>query len=367
MTAAQPHSGLVVVAAGTGVGGRVRLIACPDGTAILYPLGLTVRVATASLAADHLVDLLANTAARGTDVPVEAAGTSCAGSSEPAEPEESGASEHSEEPSDEDLPDAEHSTEDELPAEPAATVRVLGPVEITWQGSTPKRQVAELVSYLAVHPRGITYDQGRLAMWPATADDDRFGERAPATFWSLTTRARGALGKDRDGNALILREGNTALRLSAEVSCDWTVFERLASAARADRDRAPTLLRRALSLVRGRPFQDAAWTWVEAERLDGAIEAAVADAACDLADLALDASDLDTARFAVNQGLLAVPQSEALLRAAMRVAATAGDRDAVERAWRDARRLAASLGSLGEPEPETVALYQSLRQRNGDA
>jgi DNA-binding SARP family transcriptional activator len=119
--------------------------------------------------------------------------------------------------------------------------------------------------------------------------------------------------------------------------------------------------------VRGRPFEDAAWAWVGTERLDGAIEAAVADAACDLADLALDASDLDTARFAVNQGLLAVPQSEALLRAAMRVAAAAGDRDAVERAWRDARRLAASLGSLGEPEPETVALYQSLRQRNGDA
>lgn len=366
LTAAQPHSGLAVIAAGSGVGGRVRLVGCPDGTAVLYPLGLAVQLATSAPTADHLVDLLAATASRGTDRPIETTTTSTACSAEVAPPEVSGADKHHEAPG-EDARDPDPSADDEVSAAPAAIVRLLGPVEITWQGPTPKRQVAELVSYLAAHPRGVTYDQGRLALWPATEDDDRFGERAPATFWSLTTKARNALGKDPDGNALILREGNNALRLSPAVFCDWNDFERLASAARANRERAPELLRRALSLVRGRPFQGAAWSWVEVERLDGAIEAAVADAACDLADLALETSDLDTARFAVNQGLLAVPQSEALLRAAMRVAGAAGDRDGVERAWRDARRLAAQLVALGEPEPETVALYQSLRQRNGDA
>lgn len=365
LNAAQPHSGLAVIAAGSDVGGRVRLVACPDGTAVLYPLGLTVRLASSAPSAGDLVDLLAATAARGTDIPIEATTTSTAGSAEVAPPEEPGTDEHHDEAPGENAAGPDPNADDEAPAAPAV-VRLLGPVEITWQGPTPKRQVAELVSYLAAHPRGVTYDQGRLALWPATDDDDRFGERAPATFWSLTTKARNALGKDPDGNALILREGNNALRLSPAVSCDWNDFERLASAARANRERAPELLRRALSLVRGRPFQGAAWSWVEVERLDGAIEAAVADAACDLADLALDTSDLDTARFAVNQGLLAVPQSEALLRSAMRVAGAAGDRDGVERAWRDARRLAAQLVALGEPEPETVALYQSLRRRNGD-
>jgi DNA-binding SARP family transcriptional activator len=367
LAVAQPHSGLAVVAAGCGTGGRVRLVACPDSTAVLYPLGLTVQLATGAAAAEELVDLLAATAARGTDLPVDSHPGSGNSSAEVDQPDGSTGSDDVDEPDGENPVDAQTGAETEPLAEPVVAVRVLGPVEITWQGPTPKRQVAELVSYLVAHPRGVTSDQGRLALWPAIADDDRFGERAPATFWSLTTKARRALGQDRAGNALILREANNTLRLSSAVTCDWIEFEHLTNAARSDRDGAAKLLRHALSLVRGRPFEGAAWAWVEVERLDGAMEAAIADAACDLADLALDTSDLETARFAVNQGLLAVPQAEALLRAAMRVAAAAGDRAGVERAWRDARRLATGLDPLGQPEPETMALYQSLRQPNGDA
>lgn len=92
------------------------------------------------------------------------------------------------------------------------------------------------------------------------------------------------------------------------------------------------------------------------------MEAAIADAAQELVALALERSDLETARFAVTQGLRAVPSAEALLRCAMRVAAAAGDRAGVERAWVDAQRLAASIDSLGEPEPETAELYESLRR-----
>jgi DNA-binding SARP family transcriptional activator len=106
---------------------------------------------------------------------------------------------------------------------------------------------------------------------------------------------------------------------------------------------------------------------VEIERLDSAIEAAVTDAACDLADLALHDNDHDTARFAVHQGLLAVPHAEALLRNAMRVAAAVGDRASLERAWRDARRLATEIDSTAQPEPETVALYHSLRHTDTDS
>jgi len=260
----------------------------------------------------------------------------------------------------------EPASEEEDPVEPApervVEVRLLGPVEITWQHHTPKRQVAELVSYLAVHPKGVTPDQARLALWPATADDEHFGERAPATYHALTTKARAALGQDRAGQSLILREVNNSLRLSPSVGCDWLDFEQHVRAARRDPKRATEHLRAALSLVRGRPFEGWSFAWIEVERLDGAMEAAISDAAQELAALALEEGDLDTARFAVEQGLRAVPSAEALLRYAMRTVAATGDRAALERAWRDAQRVAANLDALAEPEPETADLYQSLRR-----
>ena len=360
LSSAKPHSGLCVVAGGTNVSGRCRLVGCPDGSAVLFPLGLSVTLAEGSTTAAHLVELLAATATRGTDRPVP--------DDRPDSPPEG-----CEDPSADSMsPDAEPhradetSTDDgadaEEPVETVVDVRLLGPVEITWQHKAPKRQAIELVSYLAVHPRGVTSDQARLALWPATVDDEHFGERAPATFWALTTKARSALGTDRAGKTLILREANNSLRLSPAVACDWLEFERLVQAARCDPDGAATHLQAALTLVRGRPFEGWSFPWIEIERIDGAMEAAIADAAQELVTLALERSDLETARFAVAQGLRAVPSAEALLRCAMRVAAAAGDRAGVERAWVDARRLAASIDSLGEPEPETAELYESLRR-----
>jgi hypothetical protein len=45
----------------------------------------------------------------------------------------------------------------------------------------------------------------------------------------------------------------------------------------------------------------------------------------------------------------------------MRVCAATGDREGLDRALRDARRLAQLLDPTGEPEPETLALYDELR------
>lgn len=361
---AKPHSGLCVIAAArAGAPGRNRLVGCPDGTGVLYPLGLSVILARLSATAADLVALVTTTAARDTDHPT----TTAQVDSSDASPTESAVpAADSEAPADPQLPADEPAEGEEDPVEPTpervVEVRLLGPVEITWQHHTPKRQVAELISYLAVHPKGVTPDQARLALWPATVDDERFGERAPATYHALTTKARAALGQDRAGQSLILREVNNSLRLSPSVGCDWLDFEQHVRAARRDPKSAIGHLRAALSLVRGRPFEGWSFAWIEVERLDGAMEAAISDAAQELAALALEDGDIDTARFAVEQGLRAVPSAEALLRSAMRVAAAVGDRAALERAWRDAQRVAAGLDALAEPEPETAELYESLRR-----
>ena len=266
LAAAKPHSGLCVIAVGTSISGRCRLVGCPDGSAVLYPLGLSVTLAKGSTTAAHLVDLLATTATRGTDRP-----TSDDRPDDPTEgyegPPTSDSARPDAEPHLADEPRTDDETDFADPVETVVDVRLLGPVEITWQHKAPKRQAIELVSYLAVHPRGVTSDQARLALWPPTVDDEHFGERAPATFWALTTKARSALGTDRAGKTLILREANNSLRLSPAVACDWLEFERLVQAARCDPDGAPTHLHDALTLVRGRPFEG--WSFpVDRSRAD---------------------------------------------------------------------------------------------------
>src|SRR5581483_8544733 len=288
VAAARPHNGLAVIAATpapSGIAGRFRLVCDQDGSALLYPLGLTVTPAQPHTISQQLVELLAATAAA-SDVPLNADGSAppavetaedlveglAGGVVDPAaDDHEDGEVAETEPFSDTGVacdgppraddsasaavePDEERATNDNNDGEvaetealaaadisndatprtesgapaaaesaeetetsgtseddapdsvldadgakagaptPVAEVRLLGPLEITWQHKTPKRQVSELVSYLAVHPRGVSSDEARLALWPTTVDDDTFGERAPATFWALTTKARGALG-----------------------------------------------------------------------------------------------------------------------------------------------------------------------------
>jgi len=372
VAAARPHTGLTVIAAipTGGTAGRFRVVTDDDGTAMLYPLGLAVSPAQRNATSTRLLELVNATAMPGTDVPTDG--------SDDSEPAVEAAEQTTPTLEPDPRPDDEDTVEVEAPvpavppttaadgAEAVVHVRLLGPVEITWQNKAPKRQVGEFVTLLAAHPRLVTSEEARLALWPASVNDEHFGERAPATYWALTTRARAALGEDREGNPLIIREANDALRLSPAVGCDWLEFQRLVTRARRHPEGAAADLTAALGLVRGRPFQGTVFPWVEVERLDGAMEATVGDAAADLAQLALEAGDLDTARFAVAQGLLAVPHAEALVRWSMRIAASAGDRAGVERAWRDAQRIATDFDPIGVPEPETAELYRSLRRGKSD-
>jgi DNA-binding SARP family transcriptional activator len=342
---AQPHSGLAVIAASPGAAGRWQLAVTATGDALLAPLGLAFRVTTNAETTTTLQAILADTATRDTDKPEEpgngATNADAPGQTEPVEVE---------------------STPPPAATAPVVEVRVLGSVEITWPGDAPRNRVAELVAFLATHPSGVGGERARLALWPVTTDDERFGERSPATFHNLTSAARKALGPDHDGGPLLERGPANIFRLADTVACDWTTFQRLTAQARRQPDNATQLLGEALSLVRGRPFQDQppGYAWVALERLDNEIEAAIADAALDLVDLSLVNDDLDTARWATRQGFLAVPHSEPLLRATMRTAAAAGDRAGIERAWKHAQDLAAGLGATGEPEPATIALYQEL-------
>jgi len=87
------------------------------------------------------------------------------------------------------------------------------------------------------------------------------------------------------------------------------------------------------------------------------------DAACIMATLAADARLFDLARWGLEQARVVEPYSEALSRAAMRVAAAEGDADRLRLEWRDCQRRIDALDPGGSPSARTEALYGELSRR----
>jgi hypothetical protein len=210
-------------------------------------------------------------------------------------------------------------------------VRVLGPVEIIgWLVLPDRAIVTELVCFLALHQgRPISGEELRAALRPDPEHEAR--AKSLRTYMSL---ARAALGSD------ILPVGTGAgYGLGPGVQTDWDTFLTLSGPA-AD----AAALRRALELVRGRPFAGVAastYGWVFSELLVSEMEVAIASASRRLAELALGAGDLDVALWATRQGLLGVSGDLGLWEIHLTAAARGGS-DAFTRACRDAE---AALGA----------------------
>ena len=77
-----------------------------------------------------------------------------------------------------------------------------------------------------------------------------------------------------------------------------------------------------------------------------------------LVDLALEAGNLDLARYAALQGLRGLPGNEVLYRARMRIEDAAGNATAVRVAYNELRAYLDDLES--EPSPDTRSLYGQL-------
>jgi len=217
---------------------------------------------------------------------------------------------------------------------PAVEVRVLGPVEVTgWRAPPERAVVTELACYLALHgDRAIPGDELRVAFRP-----DEEQETSAKTLRTYMSLLRRALGPD-----LVPTGAGGGYHFSPAVTTDWHRF-RILSGPTAD---GPAL-REALSLVRGRPFAGVAngsFGWVYAELLVSDMEAGIARAARQLAEGAVAAGDLDTAGWAIRQGLVGVPADIGLWQLHLAVAGRQGPAFA-ERARRDAE---AALGADAE-------------------
>jgi len=241
-------------------------------------------------------------------------------------------------------------------------VRLLGPVEIEGaKDPIDRRRAVELVVYLATHPNGLTDERLKTALWP----DDQ----APQSSFNTTvTRARSRLGADSDGNPHLphLIAAGGLYRVGSRVISDYALLEaRLIAARRSGAPGAMTLLRSGLELVRGLPFAGVrqGYEWAYAEGLVARIETVVAEAAHQLAQLALDARDADGALWAACQGLLASPGDEVLFRDRMLAYDLAGNPAGVEAVMDELVAVAEALEPYDTLHPETIALYNRLSHR----
>ncbi|MFD5428265.1 LysM peptidoglycan-binding domain-containing protein [Streptomyces sp. NPDC127084] len=257
--------------------------------------------------------------------------------------------------------DSEDQAEDAQPEAP--TVRLLGPVSVdgaTGRVDTNRLTASiELVAYLALNP-GVDHRAIDDALWPGRIVSKQ-------TRDGVITRARSWLGKDPDGTAHLPRlqeTGDRRYRLGPAVTCDWTRFQRLARTGMTRHDEDGDLaLRRALALVRGRPFSGIPpqrYSWAEPAIQE--MVSTIVDVAQELATRCREADDHIAALWAARRGLLAAEESEMLHRQVFLAHHAVGDLDALREA---AARLAHINEQLGgyDMEAETAELLRNLLPR----
>jgi len=240
----------------------------------------------------------------------------------------------------------------EIKEAPEIDVRVLGPVEIFGAARPFTRAWSvELVVYLALHRRGAASEQWATALWP-----DRI--MAAASLHSTASAARRSLGVSLSGEDHLPR-AHGRLALAPSVDSDWNRFVELAA------QDEPESWRRALELIRGRPFEGLrAPDWVLLEGIAANVEAVVVDLAGRFAENCLSVGHASGAEWAARQGLRVSAYDERLYRILLRAADAAGNPAGVETVMNELVRLVAEdVEPYDAVHPETLELYRSLSRR----
>jgi DNA-binding SARP family transcriptional activator len=242
-------------------------------------------------------------------------------------------------------------------------VRLFGPVRVeTRQGllSTGLRQVSrDLLALLALHPEGITREQGIDALWT-----DRDLKGGSTMFHTAVNSARKRL-RTVTGlrEPMFITHAGGRYRLDAHlIDVDlWHFLHSLNSAATADDDPGRiSALRRITELYTGELAEDLSYEWAERER--ERIRRTATNALVRLAHILRD-DEPDDALSVLEQAFEHDPFSEPLASEVMRLQAQMGNADGVRRTY---RLLAYRLNELDiDPAPETERLQSDLlRQHN---
>ena len=249
----------------------------------------------------------------------------------------------------------------EEPSLPVLKISVFGGLEVLSRGGEPVllsgRKDQALLGFLALSP-GVTYSREKLAalLWSDS------GERqARDSLKQALLRLRRCL--EPYAIEPLVTDRQTVTLNRDRLWVDARVFETLLQ------DRSAESIARAASLyagdlLEGLHVQDASfedWLQIERERL----RALVTEASAELMALSLEDGRRDRAACAARRLLSLDPLHEAACRTLMQVQAERGERTQALKLYETLRcRLQQELAV--EPEPETVALYRSIRSRRAN-
>jgi DNA-binding SARP family transcriptional activator len=236
------------------------------------------------------------------------------------------------------------------------SLRMIGTLRVDQHGrqcavAVASRKARLLLAVLAAHGHGlVTSDRIVDALWSDSPPANVVGNVA-----TLVSRLRSTLG----GSAIL--GGRYAYRLGPSVVVDlYEAEQRVADAearlAGADPDAMLPAAQRALDLLTSDSvlveYPVARWAETARDLHRGLLRRARHI----VADAALLAGDLTTARVAARSAVTADPLDEPAYRYLMRAHHAAGESDRAVRAYRELRAtLAAELGI--DPAPSTVALH----------
>ncbi|MFH8736798.1 LysM peptidoglycan-binding domain-containing protein [Streptomyces sp. NPDC017964] len=274
-------------------------------------------------------------------------------------------------PAAETAPDAHQTTaaaveppEPTVEAAEAPAVSLLGPISIEGANgridSNRRTAATELIAFLALNP-GVDHHAVDDALWPGRLVNKQMRN-------AVISRTRSWLGKNAEGQAHLPRvqdTGDSRYRLGPDVTCDWSRFQRFARTGLARHNEDGDLaLRRALSLVRGRPFtgidtQRYAW----AEPFIQEMVSAIVDVAYELSSRRRETDDVPGALWAARRGLLAAEESEMLHRQLFLAHHAAGDIQALREAAARLARINEQLLGGVDMEAETAELLRNLLPR----
>ncbi|MFD9053329.1 AfsR/SARP family transcriptional regulator [Streptomyces zaomyceticus] len=241
-------------------------------------------------------------------------------------------------------------------------ISILGAVEITGARGTvdsDRRTRAELAAFLVLHPVA-TVPQIDEVLSPCG------GLTNPKTRNTRLRDVRRWLGHDDGGQPFFRRmtkhaEGHRLVG----VECDWIQFQLLHDIAlQVPRNQGQGLLRRALELVRGRPFSGVSTTYYSwAEPIVEDINDKVVNSASLLANWYLEAGDGPGALWAASRGLDVAREREELWRHRFRALALLGDHSGLEEAVQRLEALLADHGwAMEEETSETIRMVQATRR-----
>jgi len=236
---------------------------------------------------------------------------------------------------------------------PALLIGVLGTFTINGAPAALKPAQSQLLLSLALNGDEGMSSARMCYLLGADPDHPKPGD----SVRQLITRTRRQLGRPSEGREWIEHLGGGWYALHPDARFDWAEFE--VDSERGIRESDQAVLSRALALVRGEPFRDCDWWWLDQAFLQ-TVGAQITETAVTLAELELAAGGGRAAAHAARVGLGVDPADERLWRALMRAEHEAGRPAAVQDAWDACQAVLADIALDGQPHQDTAALHREL-------